>query len=44
MGDDLKVDCPTDSGNYLTLFAVARKITNHLGRIFLRDENGQRPL
>jgi hypothetical protein len=43
-GDDFKVECPTGSGNYMTLFEVSREITRRLGSIFLRDENGQRPL
>jgi hypothetical protein len=43
-GDDFKVECPTGSGHYMTLFEVAREIARRVGTIFLRDENGRRPL
>ncbi len=43
-GDDFKVECPTGSGNYLTLFEVAKEINRRLSSIFLRDANGQRPV
>ena len=43
-GDDFKVECPTGSGNYMTLFEVAREINRRLSSIFLRDANGQRPV
>jgi mannosylglycerate hydrolase MGH1-like protein len=43
-GDDFKVECPTGSGNYMTLFEVAKEIARRLSKIFLRDESGQRPL
>jgi hypothetical protein len=43
-GDDFKVECPTGSGNMLTLFEVAQEIGRRLSSIFLRDENGRRPL
>ena len=43
-GDDLKVDCPTGSGNRMTLFEVAKEISRRLSSIFLRDENGHRPV
>ena len=43
-GDDFKVECPTGSGNYLTLFEVAKEIGRRLSSIFLRDANGQRPV
>ena len=41
-GDDFKVECPTGSGNYITLLEVARELTRRLGRIFLRDDQGRR--
>jgi hypothetical protein len=34
----------TDSGNYLTLFEVAKEIGRRLGSIFLRDASGKRPV
>jgi len=43
-GDDFKVECPTRSGNYMTLFEVAKEISRRLASIFLRDANGQRPV
>ncbi len=43
-GDDFTVECPTGSGNRMTLFEVAREISRRLTGIFLRDENGRRPV
>jgi hypothetical protein len=43
-GDDLKVEFPSRSGNMLTLAEVAAEISHRLTGIFLRDEQGQRPV
>jgi hypothetical protein len=43
-GDDFKVECPTGSGKYMTLFEVAKEIGRRLSNIFLRDANGRRPV
>ena len=43
-GPDFKVECPTGSGNYMTLFDVAKEIGRRLSNIFLRDANGKRPV
>jgi hypothetical protein len=43
-GDDFKVECPTGSGNEVTLFEAAHEIAQRLGGIFLRDEDGRRPV
>ena len=43
-GDDFKVECPTRSGNYMTLFEVAKEIAQRLSSIFLRDATGNRPV
>ena len=43
-GDDFKVECPTGSGKYMTLFEVSQEIAHRLSRIFLRDESGKRPV
>jgi len=43
-GDDLKVECPTGSGNRMTLYEAAREITRRLSSIFTRNEHGQRPV
>jgi hypothetical protein len=43
-GPDFKVECPTGSGKYLTLFEVAKEIGRRLSAIFLRDSDGKRPV
>jgi hypothetical protein len=43
-GDSLRVECPTGSGRLVNLFEVAREITRRLESIFLRGQNGQRPV
>jgi hypothetical protein len=43
-GDELTVECPTGSGNSMTLFEVAREISRRLASIFLRDGGGRRPV
>jgi hypothetical protein len=43
-GDDFKVQCPTGSGRYMTLYEVAKEIVRRLSSAFLRDENGRRPV
>jgi hypothetical protein len=42
-GDDFKVECPTRSGNFLTLRQIADELSNRLIKLWLRDENGERP-
>jgi len=44
LGDDFKVEYPTGSGQFLTLWEVAAEISRRLTRIFLKDENGTRPV
>ncbi|GBF80155.1 MGH1-like glycoside hydrolase domain-containing protein [Aphanothece sacrum] len=43
-GDQFKVECPTGSGNYMTLFEVSRELAQRLTRLFLKDGNGKRPI
>ena len=43
-GDDFKVQCPSGSGQYMTLFEVAREIERRLSGTFLRDASGRRPV
>jgi len=43
-GDDFKVECPTGSGQYLTLEEIAAFIAGRLGKLFLANENGDRPV
>jgi hypothetical protein len=42
-GDDFTIECPTGSGNQMTLFEVAREISDRLTRIFVPDAEGRRP-
>jgi hypothetical protein len=43
-GDEFKVECPTGSGQYMTLFEVAKEIGRRLAGMFLRDADGRRPV
>ena len=43
-GDEFKVECPTGSGRYATLWEVATEISRRLTRIFLPDATGRRPV
>jgi hypothetical protein len=43
-GDEFKVECPTGSGQYLTLFEVAEELGKRLTRLFLPDQQGKRPI
>jgi len=43
-GKDFTVECPTGSGQFMNLFEVAQEITRRLVSIFLRDEQGARPV
>ena len=43
-GDSFTVECPTGSGRRMHLFDVAKEIATRLSRIFLRDEQGRRPV
>jgi hypothetical protein len=43
-GDEFKVECPANSGNYLSLQEAADLISQRLCALFLRDENGRRPV
>ncbi|MEP6571320.1 MAG: glucosidase [Gemmatimonadota bacterium] len=42
--DDFKVECPTGSGQFLTLEEIAAELSTRLGRIFLRNPAGERPV
>ena len=44
LGDDFKVEFPTGSGNKLTLWEVAGELSRRLTKIFLKDEQGRRPV
>jgi hypothetical protein len=43
-GDEFKVEFPTGSGQMFTLAEVAGEISRRLNRIFLRGEDGRRPV
>jgi hypothetical protein len=43
-GDDFTVECPTGSGQYLTLVQVADELSQRLIRLFARDGDGRRPV
>src|SRR5262245_24534483 len=43
-GDDFTIECPTRSGKHRTLLQVAEEIARRLTRIFLRDQDGRRPV
>ncbi len=43
-GDTFTVECPTGSGVHMNLFQVSEEISRRLTRIFLRDEQGARPV
>lgn len=42
--EDLRVECPTGSGNYMTLDQVADELSRRLSRLFLPDADGRRPI
>jgi hypothetical protein len=43
-GDDFLIECPTGSGQHLTIDGVARELGRRLSRLFLRDQRGRRPV
>ncbi len=43
-GDEFTIECPTGSGHQMTLYEVAREISNRLIAIFRRDSTGRRPV
>ena len=44
LGDGYRVECPTGSGVYLTLWEVAEELSRRLTSIFLPGEDGHRPV
>ena len=42
-GDSFKIECPTGSGNLMTLFEVAKELGERLIRLFQQDDQGRRP-
>ncbi len=43
-GDDFTIECPTGSGRFMNLWDVSMELERRLTRIFLRDEEGRRPV
>ena len=43
-GESLKVEYPTGSGNLITLWGVAKQLSQRVSQIFTRDGEGRRPV
>lgn len=43
-GNDFVVECPTGSGNRMNLYQVAEEISRRLSNMFLKNEDGKRPV
>jgi hypothetical protein len=41
-GDEFRVECPTGSGNLVSIDEVAAELSHRLSRLFRRDESGKR--
>jgi hypothetical protein len=44
LGGDFKVECPTGSGQMMTLWEVAAELSRRMTRIFLKGADGRRPV
>jgi hypothetical protein len=44
LGEDFKVECPTSSGRMLNLREVSEELSRRLSHIFLRGDDGRRPV
>jgi hypothetical protein len=43
-GNDFIVECPTGSGRQMNLYQVAEELSRRTNSIFLKDQNGRRPV
>jgi hypothetical protein len=43
-GDEYQIECPTGSGEFLSMGKVAEELTRRLTRLFLRGADGRRPV
>ena len=43
-GNEFTIECPTGSGRLMNLYQVAEELARRLTGIFLKDENGTRPV
>jgi hypothetical protein len=44
LGDGFKVECPTGSGQYMTLWEVSQELSRRITRIFLKGPENARPV
>jgi hypothetical protein len=44
LGDSFRIECPTGSGNEVTLWQVTTELTRRLVTLFTRDAGGRRPV
>ncbi|MEZ5360896.1 MAG: hypothetical protein R2748_00795 [Bryobacterales bacterium] len=44
LGDEWQVECPTGSGKMLNLWEVSMELSKRLNRLFLKDDEGKRPV
>jgi hypothetical protein len=44
LGDEFKVECPTGSGQMMTLWEVAAELSRRMTRIFMKGSDGRRPV
>ena len=42
-GEDLKVECPTGSGNKMNLLQVSQELCHRIVNLFAPDKDGRRP-
>jgi hypothetical protein len=43
-GDEFRVECPTGSGKLVSILEVANELSRRLSSVFLRDDQGRRPV
>jgi hypothetical protein len=43
-GDEFQVECPTGSGEFMSLAGIADELSRRVARIFMPDEHGNRPV
>jgi hypothetical protein len=44
LGEEFKVECPTGSGQMMTLWEIAAELSRRMTRIFLKGSDGRRPV
>jgi hypothetical protein len=44
LGDEFQIECPTGSGRRMDLWQVSLELQRRLTRLFLRDDQGRRPV